>query len=201
MQILKEIGIDWRERRVISNLYMVQSVKVRLNRGETRSVKIGRGVRQGCCLSPILFNLYSQYLTKEALKGLGDFKIGGKIIHSVKYADDLVLLAKEGKVLRDMTDKLIEIGRCYEMEMNVEKTKVMRISRQPFPVKIIIDQKQLENVGPFKYLGSILTNDGRCTCEIKCRIAMAKAAFNKNRTLFTSTLDLELRTKLVKCYV
>jgi len=47
----------------------------------------------------------------------------------------------------------------------------------------------------------ILTNDGRCTCEIKCRIAMAKAAFNKKRTFFTSTLDLELRKKLVKCYV
>jgi len=74
-----------------------------------------------------------------------------------------------------MIDKLIEIGRCYGMEMNVEKTKVMRILRQPFPVK---DQKQQENVGSFKYLGSILTNDGRCTCEIKCRIAMAKAAFN-----------------------
>jgi hypothetical protein len=53
----------------------------------------------------------------------------------------------------------------------------------------------------FKYLGSILTNDGRCTCEIKCRIAMAKAAFNKMRALFTGTLDLELRKKLVKCYV
>ena len=68
----------------------------------------------------------------------------------------------------------------------------MRISRQPFPVKITIDQKQLENVEYFKYVGSILTNDGRCTCEIKSRIAMAKAAFNKKRALFTSTLNLEL---------
>ena len=123
---------------------MAQSVKVRLNRGETRSVKTGRGVRQGCCLSPILFNLYREYLTKEALEGLGDFKIGGQIIHTVKYADDLVLLLKEEKVLQDMIDKLIEIGRCYGMEMNVEKkTKVMRISRQPLPVKVMIDQKQL----------------------------------------------------------
>ena len=65
----------------------------------------------------------------------------------------------------------------------------------------MIDQKQLENVESFKYLGSILTNDGRCTCEIKCRTAMAKAAFNKKRALFTSTLDLELRKKLVKCYI
>jgi hypothetical protein len=79
------------------------------------------------------------------------------------------------------------------------KAKVMRISRQTSPVKIMIDQKQLKNVESFKYLGSILTNHGRCTCEIKCRIAMAKVSFNKKRTLFTSTLDLELRKKLVKC--
>ena len=69
MQILKGTGIDWCERRLISNLYMAQSVRVRLNRGETRIVKIGRGVRQGCCLSPVLFNLYSVCLTKEALEG------------------------------------------------------------------------------------------------------------------------------------
>ena len=82
-----------------------------------------------------------------------------------------------------------------------KKTKVMRISRQPFPVKIMIDQKQLQNVESFKYFGSILTNDGRCTCEIKCRITMAKAAFNKKKVLFASTLDLELRKKLLKCYI
>ena len=76
-----------------------------------------------------------------------------------------------------------------------------RISRQPFRVKITIGPKNLENVESFKYLGSILTSDGRCTCEIKCRFAMAKAAFNKKRALFTSTLDLELRKKLVNCYI
>ena len=58
-----------------------------------------------------------------SFQGLGDFKIGGQIIHTVKYADDLVLLAKEEKVLQDMIDKLIEIGRFYGMEINVEKNK------------------------------------------------------------------------------
>jgi hypothetical protein len=58
-------------------------------------VKIGRGVRQGCCLSLILFNACSEYPTKEAVEGFGDFKIGGQVIHTVKYVDDLVLLAKE----------------------------------------------------------------------------------------------------------
>ena len=65
----------------------------------------------------------------------------------------------------------------------------------------MIDKKQLENVGCFIYLGSILTNDGRCTCEIKSRISMAKAAFNKKKTLFASKLDLNLRKKLLKCYI
>jgi hypothetical protein len=70
-----------------------------------------------------------------------------------------------------------------------------------FPVKILLAQKQLEDVEFFKYLGSMLTNDGRCTCEIKSRIAMAKAAFNKKRSLFIRTLDLKLRKKPVKCYI
>jgi hypothetical protein len=65
----------------------------------------------------------------------------------------------------------------------------------------MIVQKQLENVKYFKYLGSILTNDERYTCEIKCRIAMAKAAFKKKKAVFTSTLGLKLRKKLVKCYI
>jgi hypothetical protein len=99
----------------------------------------------------------------------------------VKYADDLVLMAKEETVLQNMIDKLIETGGYYGMEMNVEKTKVMRISRQPSPVTIMIDQKQLENVKCFKYLGSILTDDGRCTCEIKSRIVMAKTVLTRRR--------------------
>ena len=81
------------------------------------------------CLYTQVLHLYSECLTKEALEGFGDFKIGGQIIHTVKYPDDLVLLDKEEKVLQDMIDKLIEIGGCCGMEMNVEKTKVMRISR------------------------------------------------------------------------
>jgi len=89
---------------------------------------------------------------------------------------------------------IISLYRTY-------KTKAMRISRQPSPVTITIDQTQLENVECFKYLGSMLTNDGRCTCEIKSRIATARAAFSKKKTLFTSKLDLNLRKKLIKCYI
>jgi hypothetical protein len=100
-----------------------------------------------------------------------------------------------------MVDRLSAIGRRYGMEINVEKTKVMRISRQPAPMTIMIDQKQLENVEYFNYLGSMITNYARCTRKIKSRIAMAKAEFNNKKTLLTSKLDLNLRKKLVKCYI
>jgi hypothetical protein len=75
----------------------------------------------------------------------------------------------------------------------------MRISRQPPPVQMT-DQKQLDNVKYFNYLGSMITNDARCTHEIKSRIVMAKAAFTKE-TLFTSNLDLNLRKKPKKCNI
>ena len=107
----------------IDIILLEQKVKVRLDQVETRSVQIGRGVRQGCCLSPILFKLYSECLTREALDGLGDFNIGGQIIQTVKYPDDLVLMAKEEVVLQGMIDKLIETSRYYCMEMNVGKRK------------------------------------------------------------------------------
>ena len=69
-------------------------------------------------MSPILFNLYSECPTKEALDGLGDFKIVGKFIQTVKYADDLVLMAKEENVLQGMIDKLTEIERCYGVKLD-----------------------------------------------------------------------------------
>jgi hypothetical protein len=89
------------------------------------------------------------------------------------------------------------------MEMNVEKTKVMSTPMQLSTLQVMINQKQLENVEYFKYLGSIITNDARCTNEIKSRIAMANAPFKKNKkkkqTLLTRKLGLNLKKKLVTC--
>jgi hypothetical protein len=79
------------------------------------------------------------------------------------------------------------------MEMNVGKTMVMRIRREPSALQIRVDQKQLQNVEYFNYSSSLITNDGICKCEIQSKFAMAKAAFNRKKTLFTSKLDLNLR--------
>jgi len=98
-----------------------------------------------------------------------------------------------------MNDTLSETGRRNGKEMNEKKTKVMRISGQPSPVQIMTDQNQPENVKYFNYLGSMIINDPRCTCEIKSRISIAKATFNKKNDLFTSKLDLNCCKKLAKC--
>jgi hypothetical protein len=118
MENLKETGIDWRERRLISKLYT--RIRVLYTTGP-RGVKIGIGVRQRLCLWPTPSIFYSEHLTKEALEGLHDFKIGGKVIRATKYAGELELLAKQYTVIHDTIDSLIEIGRCYGMEKKIGK--------------------------------------------------------------------------------
>jgi hypothetical protein len=65
----------------------------------------------------------------------------------------------------------------------------------------MIDQKQLENVEYYNYLDTMITNDARCTREIKSNIAMAKAPFKRKKNLFTSKQDFSLTKKLLKCYI
>ena len=76
-----------------------------------------RGVRQEWCLSPTVFNLYSEYLTNKDLEVFGDFKIGGQVVRTVRQAEDFVLVVVEEAVLRGMTDRLIEIGKAVEWKL------------------------------------------------------------------------------------
>jgi hypothetical protein len=85
--------------------------------------------------------------------------------------------------------------------MNVRKFKVVRISKQPSAIRIVTDQKQLEIVEYFSYLGSRITNDASCALDIKSRTVMATAAFSEKKALLTSKLDLQLMTKPVKRYI
>jgi hypothetical protein len=93
MQILKETGNEWRERRLVSKIYMDHSVKIRLDQWETRRVKIWKAVRQLRCLSRVLSNLYRVYLTKEILEMFVYLNVGGQVIDVVKLPDDSARLA------------------------------------------------------------------------------------------------------------
>ena len=98
---------------------------------------------------------------------------------------------------------LTEIGRCCGMEINVEKSEIMIISRQSSPAQVITGQKkkQPENMQYLKYFRSRITNDAISTSEVKSMTAMAKEAFNKKKALYSIKLDIYLRTELLKCYI
>ena len=129
LEMLRNIKFNWRKRQLIRNLYMGQRVKLRLNRGETENVEIGRGVRQGCCMSSILFNTYGEYLMKEALAEVEGFKIWRRIMNKVRFADDTAIIAKTQKALQDSVNRLVDTGRKYGMEINIDKSQVIKVSR------------------------------------------------------------------------
>ena len=133
----------------------------------------------------IPFNLYSDYLTKEALEGFGDFKITGQVIYTVKYAYDFVLLAKEKAVLQGMTEKLIEIVRWLWNGNELEKTIVMRVSRQSLPIQIMIDQKLLGNGDYFNYLGSMITSEAEVDGKINPGFPWNLQLSTRRRRLFS----------------
>ncbi|KAJ4432752.1 hypothetical protein ANN_21390 [Periplaneta americana] len=130
IEILKKIGLDWKERRLFSNLYMKQRVNVRI--GEEMSVRSerGRGVRKGCPLSPILFNIYLKDLVKNCFQNVGGVIVGGKRIKCIRFADDMALLAEEEMILRDMLLELNDSCEQYGMKINANKTKTMVIGKK-----------------------------------------------------------------------
>lgn len=203
LEIMKAVGIDWRDRRAIGNLYMNQTVTLECEVGNTKECEIGRGTRQGCNLSPSLFNLYSEMLIREALEGETEgVNIGGHLIQSIRYADDSSIVADSEEGLQKLMDRVVEVTKEYGMRINVNKTKVMKIARKRAgSLQISIEGKQLTEVESFKYLGSIINNNGDCDKDVRARIGMAKKAFLKNKVLQTKQIKIETRARLARCYV
>jgi Reverse transcriptase (RNA-dependent DNA polymerase). len=105
---------------------MGQRVKLYLNQGKTDIVEIEG---PGCCILPILFNLYGEYLMKQALAKVRNFKIVLKSINEVRFADDTAIIAKTQEELQDMVNRLVDTERKYGMKINIDKSQVMRVSR------------------------------------------------------------------------
>jgi Reverse transcriptase (RNA-dependent DNA polymerase). len=119
-------------------------------------------------------------------------------INKVRFADDTAIIAKTQEELQDMVNRLVDNGRKYGMEINIDRSQVMRDYRNNESLQIIVNYRELKEVDHFKYLGSVITRDGYCTREIKKRIALAKEAFNRKMPLLTSKLNIELKKKLIR---
>lgn len=200
---MKEINLDWRDRRLIWNLYKRQETEIEVN-GVKKKAKIRRGVRQGCPLSPYLFNLFIEKAIEKFKRITKGIKINGERIHCIRFADDIVVIADSVKEMEFMLLKFAKLLREFNLKINKKKTKTMVVSKikENHKVDIKLEGDILEQVGSFCYLGSTVTEDNKCTTDIKRRIALAKQAFQNKRNLLTDNhISLEIRKKFAKIFV
>ena len=148
------------------NLYAGQEATVTTGHGTTDWIQIGKGVHQGCILPPCLFNLYAEYIKRNA--GLEEaqagIKIAGKNINNLRYADDTILMAESKEELKSLLMKVKEESEKVGLKLNIQKTKIMASG---FITSWQIDGKTMETVTDFIFLGSKITADGDCNHEIK----------------------------------
>lgn len=204
MRILEGMGLDKNDITIIKNLYWNQTATVRYNDTKTEEATIERGVRQGCVLSPLLFNIYSEQIFAEALSDIEDgIKINGKTINNLRYADDTAVIADNPEALQRLLNRLTTVGDQYDLKINTIKTKILIISKTPEPpIHISIYGKNIEVVNKFKYLGTWINSDLEPDVEIRARIEQSRATFNLMKPfLCNSTLSLRIRYRFVKCYI
>ena len=126
-KILKEMGIPDHLTCLLRNLYAGQEATVRTGRGTTDWFQIGKGVRQGCILSPCLFNLYAEHIMRNT--GMEETQAGIKIarrnINNLRYADDTTLMAESKEELKSLLMKVKEESEKVGLKFNIQKTKIM----------------------------------------------------------------------------
>ena len=201
LDILKQLDVDGKDIRIIGKMYWEQTAAVKIQNEISTYKPIKRGVRQGCVLSPDLFSIYSEMIMRN-IEGLPGIKINGQLINNLRYADDTVLIAENEEDLKHLLDKIVEESGNMGLSLNSKKTEVMTISRNKNTpnCNITIDGTKLKQVEKFKYLGTIITSDGKSKTEIKTRITLAKKAFSKMNNVFKEkSLSLELR--ILQCYI
>ena len=124
-KILKEMGIPDHLTCLLRNLYAVQKVTVRTGHGTTDWFQIGKGVCQGCTVSPCLFNLYAEYIMRNA--GLEEaqagIKIAGRIVNNLRYADDTTLMAESEEELKSILMKVKEESEKVGLKLNIRKLR------------------------------------------------------------------------------
>ena len=163
-KILKEMGIPDHLICLLRYLYAGQESTVRTGHG-TDWFQIGKGVCQGCILSPCLFNLHAEYIMRNA--GLEEtqtgIKIAGRNINNLSYADDTTLMAESEEELKSLLMKVKVESEKVGLKLNIQKTKVMASG----PITSWqIDGETVETVADFLFLSSKITADGDCSSEI-----------------------------------
>ncbi|GFO11985.1 RNA-directed DNA polymerase from mobile element jockey [Plakobranchus ocellatus] len=184
-------------------MYWEQTAAMRIENKTSTFQDIKRGVRQAYVLSPDLFSLYSEIIMRN-LENHPGIKVGGQNINNLRYADDTVLIAENKEDLQKLLNIVEEESRKQRLELNSKKTEVMVISRKQESPKcdIFINKVKLKQTEKFKYLGTIISNDGKTNREISARTAQAKINFQKMKTILTNKhISIETRKRALQCYI
>ena len=187
-KILKEMSIPDHLTCLLRNLYAGQEATVRTGHGTKDWFQIGKGVHQACILSPCLFNLYAEYIMRNA--GLEEaqagIKIARRIINNLRNADDITLMAESE--LKSLLRKVKEESENVGLKLNIQKTKIMASS----PITSWqIDGETVETVADFIFLGSKIIADGDCSHEIKRRLLLGRKVM--------TNLDSILKSRELLC--
>ena len=183
---------------LLRNLYAGQEATVRTGHGTTDWFQVGKGGSQGCILSPCLFNVYAEYIMRNA--GLEEAQAGIKIarrkINNLRYADDTTLMVESEEELKSLLVKVKEESGKVGLKLNIQKTKIMASS----PITSWeIDGETVETVAYFIFLGSKITADGDCSHEIKrCLHLGRKVMTNLDSILKSRDITLSTNVCLVK---
>lgn len=203
IRILRRTGIDEGDLRIITRLYWNQTAGVRVDGAQSEEVAIRRGVRQGCVLSPLLFNIYSEAVFREALEDTEHgIRINGTIINNIRFADDTVILASSMENLQNLMNLVVTHSANYGLQMNIVKTKLVVFSKMPRQACLLINGDQIQQVPATKYLGVVINRDNDPSVEVLSRIEQARKTFTQMRSFFVSRdISLGLRIRMLRCYV
>ena len=186
---------------LLGNLYAGQEATVRTGHGTTDWFQIVKGVRQGCILSPCLFNLYAEYIMRhpgleEAQAGI---KIAGRNSSNFRYADDTTLMTESEEELKNLLMKVKEESKKVGSKLNIQKTKIMASG----PITSWqIDRETAETVADFILRGSKITADCDYSHEIKrCLLLGRKAMTNVESILKSRDITLPTKVCVVKTMV
>ena len=185
----------------LRKLYAGQEATVRTGYGTTDWFQIGKGVHQGCILSLCLFNLYAEYIMRNA--GLEEAQVGiriaGRNINNLRYADDTTLMAESEEELKSLLMKAKEESEEVGLKLHIQKTKIMASSPT---TSWEIDGETGETVSDLILGGSKITADGDCSHEIKrCLLLGRKFMTNLDSILQSRDITLSTKVHLVKAMV
>ena len=185
---------------LLRKLYAGQEATVRTGHGTTDWFQIGKGVRQGCILSPCLFNFHAEYIMRNAglEEAQAEIKIARGNINNLRYADDTTLMA-ESEELKSLLMKVKEESEKVGLKLNIQKTKIMASGPT---TSWQIDGETVEIAADFIFGGSKITADGDCSHEIKRRLLLGrKVMTNLDSILKSRDITLPTKVRLVKAMV